>query len=141
MNRPRVNEIFGLRSHARVCTIFSGYSPLTSVNYGERLLLYEHNQCQASKRSICTTFCNSPTIPMVSHSASNERLTAPEIWTLETNNRVLSLSQSTASHCHDWVLCSSFTSDLANELFQVVEKRAFLRLQNFPTESQTGVKS
>ena len=66
-----------------------------------------------------------PIIPLVGRSASNEQLPAPEIWNLDTNNRVLSLSWSTASHCHDQVLCSSFTSDSANELFQVVKKRAF----------------
>ena len=44
---------------------FVGYSPLTSVNYGKHLLLYGRTQSQASKRSICTTFCNSPTILLI----------------------------------------------------------------------------
>ena len=34
------------------------------VYYGKRLLLYEHTQGQASKISICTTFCNSPRLSL-----------------------------------------------------------------------------
>ena len=66
MNRPRVNEIFGLRSNASGYTIFGRLLTTDQHNCGERLLFHERTQSQANKRSIDTTFCNSPTIPSIS---------------------------------------------------------------------------
>ena len=91
VNRPRINEIFGMCSHASGYPIFSTHHLLvlvsTHVNYGERLLLHEHTQGQVSKRSICTTFCNPPTIPSIGCSAFSVRLPAPETWTLDASPR------------------------------------------------------